>query len=114
MQVKGENYNVWYDKNSGAINFDGALRLTGMQDYAPILKILNDVASTEPPNMILDLQRLEFLNSSGISMLSKFVIGMRKKKSVGMKILGSNSIPWQGKSLKNLQRLMPGLTLDLQ
>ncbi|MGB3642374.1 MAG: hypothetical protein WBA39_33040 [Rivularia sp. (in: cyanobacteria)] len=114
MQVKGENYNVWYDKNNGAINFDGALRLTGMQDYAPILKILNDVASTEPSNMVLNLQGLEFLNSSGISMLSKFVIGMRKKKSVQMKILGSNSIPWQGKSLKNLQRLMPGLTLDLQ
>ena len=114
MQVKGENYNVWYDPNNGAINFDGALRLTGMQDYAPILKLLNDIASEEPANMVLDLQRLEFLNSSGISMLSKFVIGMRKKKSVQMKILGSSSIPWQGKSLKNLQRLMPGLTLDLQ
>ena len=113
MQVKGDNYNVWYDKNNGAINFDGALRLTGMQDYAPILKLLNEIASTEPASMILNLQGLEFLNSSGISMLSKLVIGMRKKKSVKMKILGSNSIPWQGKSLKNLQRLMPGLTLDI-
>ena len=44
MQVKGDNYNVWYDKNNGAINFDGALRLTGMQDYAPILKLLNEIA----------------------------------------------------------------------
>lgn len=114
MQVKGENYNVWYDKKNGAINFDGALRLTGMQDYAPILQLLNEIAATEPPNMVLDLQGLEFLNSSGISMLSKFVIGMRKKKSVQMKIRGSSNIPWQGKSLKNLQRLMPGLTLDLQ
>ena len=32
MQIKGENYNVWYDKNNGAVNFNGALRLTGMQD----------------------------------------------------------------------------------
>ena len=114
MQVKGENYKVWYDNNNGAVNFNGALRLTGMQDYTPILNLLNEIASTEPPSMVLNLQSLEFLNSSGISMLSKFVIGMRKKKSVQMKILGSNNIPWQGKSLKNLQRLMPGLTLDLQ
>lgn len=114
MQVKGENYFVWYDKNKDEINFDGALRLPGMQDYAPILQLLNDIASTEPPNMVLNLQSLNFLNSSGISMLSKFIIGMRKKKSVQMKILGSSNIPWQGKSLKNLQRLMPGLTLDLQ
>ena len=114
MQVKGDNYNVWYDKNNGAVNFNGALRLTGMQDYAPILQLLNEIASKEPANIVLNLQSLEFLNSSGISMLSKFVIGMRKKKSIQMKILGSNNIPWQGKSLKNLQRLMPGLTLDLQ
>ncbi|MGB3650763.1 MAG: hypothetical protein WBA41_06065 [Rivularia sp. (in: cyanobacteria)] len=113
MQVKGENYNVWYDKNNGAINFDGALRLTGMQDYAPILELLNEIASTEP-NMVLNLQQLEFLNSSGISMLSKFAIAMRKQKSVKIKILGSKNIPWQGKSLKNLQRLMPGLTLEIQ
>ncbi len=114
MQVKGENYNVWYDKNDGAINFDGALRLTGMQDYAPILELLNEIASTEPANMVLNLQQLQFLNSSGISMLSKFAIGMRKQKSVKIKILGSKNIPWQSKSLKNLQRLMPGLALDIQ
>lgn len=114
MQVKGENYYVWYDENNEAVNFDGALRLPGMQDYAPILQLLNDIASTEPTNMVLNLQSLNFLNSSGISMLSKFIIGMRKKKSVQMKILGSSNIPWQGKSLKNLQRLMPGLALDLQ
>ena len=113
MQVKGENYNVWYDKSNGAVNFDGALRLTGMQDYAPILQLLNEIASTEPLSMVINLQCLEFLNSSGISMLSKFVIGMRKK-SIQMKIIGSTNVPWQGKSLKNLQRLMPGLTLDLQ
>ena len=114
MQVKGENYNVWFDKNNSAVNFNGALRLTGMQDYAPILQLLNEIAAGEPPNMVINLQDLEFLNSSGISMLSKFIIGMRKKKMVQMKILGSTNIPWQGKSLKNLQRLMPGLTLDLQ
>lgn len=30
-----------------------------------------------------------------------------------MTIIGSDKIPWQAKSLKNLQRLMPSLKLEL-
>lgn len=114
MEIKGENYVVSYDENTCSVNFAGALRLTGLQDYAHILKLLNDIAEREPSKIILNLQELNFLNSSGISMLSKFVIGMRKRKSSQIIVLGSRQIPWQGKSLKNLQRLMPGLTLELQ
>jgi hypothetical protein len=114
MEVKGENYAIWHDKNSETVNFTGSLRLSGMEEYGPILKLLNSVADIQSAKISLDLQRLEFLNSSGISMLSKFVIEMRKKQSSKLKIIGSNLVPWQGKSLKNLQRLMPALELELQ
>ena len=114
MEIKGENYNVSYDENTCSVRFSGALRLTGLKDYGHILNLLNDIADKEPSKIILNLQELDFLNSSGISMLSKFVIGMRKRKSIEVIVLGSRQIPWQGKSLKNLQRLMPGLRLDLQ
>jgi hypothetical protein len=75
---------------------------------------MNSLADSNPPSIILNLQHLEFLNSSGISMLSKFVIEMRKRQNIQIKILGSTLMPWQGKSLKNLQRLMPSLILELQ
>jgi hypothetical protein len=114
MQIKGENYNVWYDRNSGTVNFTGALRLAGMEEYGPILQLLNSLAAMEPSRINLNLKQLEFLNSSGITMLSKFVIEIRKKNNIKMAIQGSNEIPWQGKSLKNLQRLMPGLALEFQ
>lgn len=45
-------------------------------------------------------------------MLSKFVINIRKKNSTKIIVQGSAAIPWQGKSLKNLQRLMPSLILE--
>ena len=45
-------------------------------------------------------------------MLSKFVIKVRQKKNVTILVIGSQGIPWQGKSLTNLQRLMPNLTLE--
>lgn len=110
MEVKGENYQVSYDATSATVNFHGTLRLNGTEDYSAILNLLEEVVDSDPPRITLNLRHLDFLNSSGITMLSKFIIGMRKK-AIHMMILGSNTVPWQGKSLKNLQRLMPGLTL---
>ena len=80
----------------------------------PIVELLDETTKNDPETITLDLKELEFLNSSGISMLSKFVINIRKKKNSSITVKGSNAIPWQGKSLKNLQRLMPTLTLELE
>jgi hypothetical protein len=112
MEVKGENYQVLYDVASATVNFHGTLRLNGTEDYSHILNLLEEVVDSDPPRITLNLRHLDFLNSSGITMLSKFIISMRKKTMpIHMMILGSNTVPWQGKSLKNLQRLMPSLSL---
>ena len=47
-------------------------------------------------------------------MLAKFVINVRKKGEVGLTVLGSQKIPWQGKSLPNLKKLYPGPGPDHQ
>jgi hypothetical protein len=113
MEIKAEDYTVSYDTATATVSCQGSLRLSGMEEYAPIVQLLNDVADLEPLTITLNLQKLEFLNSSGISMLSKFVLKVRQKKNIQMLVQGSKGIPWQGKSLKNLQRLMPSLELEL-
>jgi hypothetical protein len=45
-----------------------------------------------------------------MSVLSRFVIGVRKKNTIGLVVKGSKGIPWQEKILGNWQRLMPALT----
>jgi len=70
-------------------------------------------AVEQSPTLTLNLQELEFLNSSGISMLSMFVVKVRDRGVTQLVLQGSNKILWQTKSLRNLQRLMPGLTLEL-
>lgn len=114
QEVKGEDYIVQFDPDSVSVYFQGELSLGGSTDYAPITNLLNEVAESEPNTMTIDLRNLAFVNSSGISMLSKFVLSMRKKKEVQVVVLGSNDMPWQGKSLKNLEKLLPGLKLEIE
>jgi anti-anti-sigma factor len=114
MEIKTEDYNVRYDETSHNIIFDGSLRLNGSAEYAPISELLDSITGQEPEKIVLDLRELSFLNSSGISILSKFVINVRKRKNIQMVVLGAKKNPWQNKSLKNLQRLMPSLKLELE
>lgn len=113
MKIKTEDYAIWYDPVTGTVFCQGSLRLSGMEEYAQIVQLLNDVADAQPPTITLNLRELEFLNSSGINVLSKFVIKVRQQGNIQMVVQGSNAVPWQGKSLKNLQRLMPSLQLNL-
>ncbi|UNU22687.1 slr1659 superfamily regulator [Microcoleus vaginatus] len=113
QEIKGEDYSIHYDPESVTVTFQGELSLSGPPEYAPIVELLDEVANGEPPTITLNLQQLEFVNSSGISMLSKFVISIRKKKTIQLVVLGSNDIPWQQKSLRNLEKLLPTLKLEL-
>jgi len=114
MEIKNEVYRVRYEEETATVIFQGSLRLNGMQEYAPIIQLLDDVIESGVTAITLDLQQLNFLNSSGINVLSKFVIKVRQKKKIQLTIKASKTIPWQSKSLKNLQRLLPGLTLEVE
>jgi hypothetical protein len=114
QEIKGEDYTVTYDSDSATVKFKGELALGGPKEYAPINNLLNEVVTSNPKTMTIDLKELAFLNSSGISMLSKFVLSLRKKKEIQLVILGSSQMPWQGKSLKNLQKFLPSLKLEVE
>ncbi|MGK7929735.1 MAG: STAS domain-containing protein, partial [Spirulina sp.] len=106
-----EEYKVNYDAESITVYFQGELALGGPSEYEPIKKLLDRVVELEPATMTLNLEDLDFCNSSGISMLSKFVIGLRKKKGIEVLVFGSKEHPWQ-KSLHNLHDLEGCLKLS--
>jgi hypothetical protein len=87
--------------------------LRGNEDYAPILQVLTQAADAKPETLTLDVRALRFLNSSGINTLSKFILQVRKLSASQMVIKGSRAFPWQSKSLKNFQRLLPALQLEI-
>ena len=112
MEIKTDSYSVYYEQDSGTVFFQGVLRLNGIGEYQPIMDLL--LRAIEEGSMLrINLQKLEFLNSSGISMLSMFVVKVRSRTELSLAMEGSNQVLWQTKSLKNLQRLMPNLKLEL-
>ncbi|MEM7795283.1 MAG: hypothetical protein AAF579_12650 [Cyanobacteria bacterium P01_C01_bin.118] len=117
MEIKGKEYEVVYESAVATVTFKGELALMGMGEYPPIANLLEqcleDATSQDPSQLTLDLRELKFLNSSGINVISKFVIKVRRSTKVAMTIRGSDTIPWQSKSLVNLKRLMPGMVVEL-
>ncbi|ABC20905.1 slr1659 superfamily regulator [Rhodospirillum rubrum] len=111
--ISGENYHVRYDPTRSLVAISGILRLNGMSEYEPITAVLRQ-ALAQNEILTIDLTELEFLNSSGIAMLSKFVIEARAHEGGSLTVLGSTAVAWQGKSLVNLKRLLPTLKLDFQ
>jgi hypothetical protein len=111
VEIKTEDYSIWHDPESSTVFFRGFLRLEGMEQYQPVMDLLLQ-ALEQSSDFRLNLRELEFLNSSGISMLSMFVVKVRQRGTVQMTLQGSDQVLWQTKSLKNLQRLMPSLQLE--
>jgi hypothetical protein len=112
MEIKGANYRVWYDRANAVVYFEGSLQLEGA-DYNPIESLLDQVLMSEPRTITLDVRALNFLNSSGINVLYKLAIGMRKKGEMQLVVRGSKKFPWQGKSLPNLKKFNPNFEMTL-
>lgn len=114
VKIQGPDYEVVCDHEAATVRFHGRLRLRGVTEYAPIVYLLNELAEQKTASITLDVRELQFLNSSGLDMLLKFIIRVRKLKASQVTLFLAERYPWQQKSLKNLQRLMPSMTLEIE
>ena len=114
MEVSGEDYRVFYNSTTATVACQGSLRLYGTAGYSDIAELLNTVADQNPAILILDVRQLEFLNSSGLNTISKFIIRVRNNNVSKLIIKGTRQIPWQSKTLGSLQRLMTDLKVELE
>lgn len=111
--INGETFQIRLENDNSTVCFKGALRLIGSEDYSPILEMLKETLINPAASVVLDVRELDFLNSSGITMFSRFVIEARDHAKINLLVLASEAIPWHARSLTNLQRLMPSLSIRL-
>jgi hypothetical protein len=114
MEISGETYRVAYDDVENTVTFEGTLRLRGMAEYSPIKELLDQVACAGSGAITLDLRGLRFLNSAGTNLLFQFAIKLHAQSMERVIVLGAADIPWQGRSLPNLEKLFPGLQLVME
>ncbi|MDY6936832.1 MAG: hypothetical protein SWY16_04120 [Cyanobacteriota bacterium] len=112
MEIKIEDCCIHCDREKAIVNFQNSC-LAGGENCAFVSKFLHFAIESQPPFVVLNLQGLHSIDSSGIKMLSKFVIQVRHQKRIHMTILGSKEISWHQKSLTYLRSLMPNLRLEL-
>ena len=107
MEIIGDGYKVFCILEEHTVKMEGSIRLRDAQAYQEISDVLKKSFDESDQGIILDVRGLEFLNSSGINTISKFVLYARKIDDPIRKIkcIGSENIYWQKKSLQNLQKL---------
>lgn len=116
-EIKDDKYHVVYNHETAIISLEGSLMLNGAIAYEPILNLLKYAAEQQEPNaLILDIRSLKFVNSSGINMLTKFIMYIVEIKELKITITlhGLQNVAWQKKLSVNLRRLMQNFKENLE
>src|SRR5680860_25795 len=96
---------IIYNESESVMVFEGSMRLANMKEYDVVSEFLKESTDTSDEHLTLDLKSLEFLNSSGITTLSLFVLNCKKAGNPQITVLGNNSLSWQQKSISNFKKL---------
>jgi hypothetical protein len=106
MEIKDTEYSIQFDSSNNVLSMRGKLRLQSLRGYDSIRKLFYEAAEkVRKGSLILDLTNLESLNSSGVTVLSTFVISLRKANQLGLKIIYNPRHSWQKYSVPNLKKL---------
>lgn len=114
MELKAGESILKYNPADQTVTMEGSMRLANLMEYDKISVFLNDAATQASDKLTLDMTKLNFLNSSGITTLSMFILATKKKQNPKLNILGTALFAWQEKSLKNFNKLWNEVEISIQ
>jgi hypothetical protein len=106
-----EEYAVSIGEGRASARLEGILRLATPIAYQAVLQPIQACIEARPGSFRLDMASVSFMNSSGITALSRLVMAARQH-DVPLVCVVDDAVPWQRKTLSSLQRLYPKLQLE--
>lgn len=105
MKITAGESTLVFDKSTETVTLEGSMRLANLIEYEVVKDFLNEAYSQTEKIFTLDFTKLRFLNSSGITTISMFIIAIKRTAKAKVAVLGTNKISWQEKSLGNFNKL---------
>ena len=111
MKIETSTFSVNYFDEQTVV-LQGVMRLVSPMEYMSVFdELYRNLDLTA--QYTIDLSKLEYLNSSGITALSRIVLYARDN-SKKLKFICGNTIAWQRKTMNGLLRLWDELQVDWQ
>lgn len=105
-ETKTGNYRILLDPDNSAIILKGTIRFWDPKEYLKLKDtLLNLYREHNQALMKLDLSQLQYLNSSSINMICKFIFDLKDNCPGGIEIIGNDKMTWQKRSFMNFRKL---------
>lgn len=103
MIIKTDEYTIDCSSNNKGI-LKGSMRLPSPLSYENSFELLKKGIDISTNTYFINIEKLEYLNSSGLTALARLLIQARKVDTP-VTIECSKNIPWQSKSIASLCKL---------
>ncbi len=114
MKITAGESTLMFDEKINTIYLAGSMRLANMREYEVVKKFIRQAYDKTENVLIIDFRKLIFLNSSGITTISMFILAVKKLNKAKINILGSKKVSWQEKSLKNFNKLWNEVKIEIE
>ena len=103
------SYSVEVSDDNSRFTISGEMRLHSPLSYSePFSTLKESLEGTSCAEVFIDIEELEYLNSSGITSFARLIL-LAAKYSKPLTVRYSQSIPWQAKNITSLLKLYPQL-----
>ena len=109
MKLSGEDYQISY--RDDVIHLSGKLSLM-LEDYVDMERFFEKIVQSRPKELTLDIQNLEYLNSSGIKVICvNLILEAADLDELKMTIKCSNRYTWQKETVPTFSDLMDDMEI---
>ncbi|MFW5799588.1 MAG: methyltransferase domain-containing protein [Spirochaetota bacterium] len=113
MNYNGDSYKLHYDVLEQQINFEGTLRPYNYKETHSIMNFMKDIHNKSEGTLKLNFRKLRYINSNAIGIIINFIKYAKKEDKIKLKLIGSNVLTWENKTLPNLTKIWEKLNFEI-